>query len=67
MDQCVACAPGSYKDELCNTACSACAAGFYQLSSASTHCDECDADHYVRADGACVSCAQEQRRDNSRQ
>jgi hypothetical protein len=56
VDQCVACAPGSYKDELRNTACSACAAGFYELSSASTHCDECAADHYVRADGACVSC-----------
>jgi len=56
VDQCVACAPGSYKAELRNTACSACAAGFYELSSASTHCDECAADHYVRADGACVSC-----------
>ena len=56
VDKCVACAPGSYKHELRNTACSACAAGLYQLSSASTHCDECAADHYVRADGACVSC-----------
>ena len=54
--ECVACEPGSYKDELRNTACSACAPGFYQLLRASTHCEECTPNNYVRADGNCVSC-----------
>ena len=56
IDECVACAAGSFKEHLRNAACERCAPGFYQLASASTACDECAADRFVHADGACVPC-----------
>lgn len=61
IDECAACAAGSFKAQAGNVACEPCAPGFYELASASTACAECPADHFVRADGACVSCGAHER------